>query len=149
MYANATALSARFCQFAAASHMNSATVSERLQRRENFLAISALGLVVIAQVSTFNGYLIGLRICGVALGMYLVVDLALVAKVLPNRDTDAAKDIGIFNLARLIPQSVVPAIAPVLLAIGSAVRVGNTRRYLPPLPASRVSAPWRLFDWEP
>ena len=38
--------------------------------------------------------------------------------VLPDSEHAAAKDLGIFNIANALPQSVAPAIAPVLLAVG-------------------------------
>ena len=47
----------------------------------------------------------------------MAVDTAMVARVLPNKD-DAAKDFGIMNVANSLPQSIVPAIGPLLLSIG-------------------------------
>ena len=44
--------------------------------------------------------------------MYVAVDLALVADVLPNKDN--AKDLGVFNIASALPFS----IAPTILALG-------------------------------
>jgi MFS family permease len=49
-------------------------------------------------------------------GGILVVDLALVADVLPEHDN--AKDLGVFNIAAALPFSVAPAIAPAVLALG-------------------------------
>jgi MFS family permease len=54
---------------------------------------------------------------GLGFGMYVAVDLALVADVLPDERT-AAKDLGVFNIAGALPFSVAPAIAPAILAIG-------------------------------
>jgi hypothetical protein len=45
------------------------------------------------------------------------VDLALVADVLADLD-NAAKDLGVFNIAAALPSSIAPAIAPVILATG-------------------------------
>jgi hypothetical protein len=50
--------------------------------------------------------------------MYLAVDLALVADVLPHKD-HVAKDLGVFNIAGALPFSIAPATAPAILAIGS------------------------------
>jgi hypothetical protein len=47
----------------------------------------------------------------------MAVDLALVADVLPDKD-NAAKDLGVFNVAGALPFSVAPAVAPAILAIG-------------------------------
>jgi hypothetical protein len=49
--------------------------------------------------------------------VYVAVDLALVVDVLPGRD-NAAKDLGVFNIAGALPFSIAPGIAPVILAIG-------------------------------
>lgn len=98
-------------------------LSDRLQRRKVFVllaaAINAVGLLVIGLSPNFAGFLTGAAISGLGLGVYLAVDLALVTEVLPNKDTDAAKDMGIFNLASALPQSVAPAIAPLFLGIGT------------------------------
>ena len=47
----------------------------------------------------------------------MAVDLALVADVLPDLD-NAAKDLGVLNMAGALPFSIAPAIAPAILAIG-------------------------------
>jgi hypothetical protein len=47
----------------------------------------------------------------------MAVDLALVADVLPDK-ANAAKDLGVLNIAGALPYSVAPAIAPVILVIG-------------------------------
>ena len=77
-----------------------------------------LALFVIAVASDFNGFLVGMAIGGLGFGMYMAVDLALVADVLPDKD-NAAKDLGVFNIAGALPFSIAPAIAPAILAIGS------------------------------
>jgi hypothetical protein len=46
-------------------------------------------------------------------------DLALVVDVLPDKD-NAAKDLGVFNMAGALPFSIAPGIAPAILAVGSA-----------------------------
>jgi MFS family permease len=65
-----------------------------------------------------NGFLVGMAIGGLGFGMYLAVDLALVADVLPDQDK-VAKDLGVLNIASALPCSIAPAIAPAILAIGS------------------------------
>jgi MFS family permease len=61
-------------------------------------------------------FLAGTTLFGAGLGAYLSVDLALVTDVLPNREDDAAKDLGLFNVASALPQSIAPAIASLILA---------------------------------
>ena len=96
-------------------------LSDRTGRRKVFVArrVDRLrpGDVRIAVASGFNGFLVGMAIGGLGFGVYMAVDLALVADVLPDRAT-AAKDLGVFNIAGALPFSVAPALAPVVLAIG-------------------------------
>ena len=75
-------------------------------------------MFVIAIASTFNGFLVGMAIGGLGFGMYLAVDLALVADVLPDQDK-VAKDLGVLNIAGALPFSIAPASAPLILAIAS------------------------------
>ena len=76
-----------------------------------------MAMFVIAIASSFNGFLVGMAIAGLGFGVYMAVDLALVVDVLPDKD-NAAKDLGVFNIAAALPSSIAPAIAPVILAIG-------------------------------
>jgi len=46
------------------------------------------------------------------------VDLALVVDVLPNPD-DAGKDLGVFNMANALPQTLAPVLGAALLAVNS------------------------------
>ena len=96
-------------------------VSDRTGRRKIFVLTASivygLALLVIATASSFNGFLVGMAIGGLGFGVYVAVDLALVVDVLPDKD-NAAKDLGVFNIAAALPFSIAPAIAPVILAIG-------------------------------
>ncbi len=74
-------------------------------------------MFVVAIASSFNGFLVGMAIGGLGFGMYMAVDLALVADVLPNND-NVAKDLGVFNIAGALPFAIAPAIAPAVLAFG-------------------------------
>jgi MFS family permease len=74
-------------------------------------------MFVIAIASDFNGFLVGMAIGGLGFGIYVAVDLALVVDVLPDKD-NAAKDLGVFNMAGALPFSIAPGIAPAVLAIG-------------------------------
>ena len=96
-------------------------LSDRTGRRKVFVLTASivygLAMFVIAIASDFNGFLVGMAIGGLGFGMYMAVDLALVADVLPDKD-NAAKDLGVFNIAGALPFSIAPAIAPAILAIG-------------------------------
>ena len=96
-------------------------LSDRTGRRKIFVfsasIVYGLALFVIAIASNFNGFLVGMAISGLGFGMYLAVDLALVLDVLPDKN-NAAKDLGVFNMASALPFAIAPAIAPAILAIG-------------------------------
>jgi len=96
-------------------------VSDRTGRRKIFVLIASivygLALFVIAIASNFSGFLVGMAISGLGFGVYVAVDLALVVDVLPDKD-NAAKDLGVFNIAGALPFSIAPGIAPAILAVG-------------------------------
>ena len=97
-------------------------LSDRTGRRKIFVLTASivygLALFVIAIASNFNGFLVGMAIGGLGFGVYVAVDLALVVDVLPDKN-NAAKDLGVFNIAGALPFSIAPAIAPAILAISS------------------------------
>lgn len=77
----------------------------------------ALALLMIAFATSYRSFLAGMAITGIAQGTYLAVDLALLNDVLPERETHAARNLGIFNIASVLPQLLMPAIAPGILAV--------------------------------
>jgi MFS family permease len=95
-------------------------LSDRTGRRKIFVVTASvvygLAMFVVAVVSSFDGFLVGVAISGLGFGTYMAVDLALVADVLPG---DAhAKDLGVLNIANALPFSVAPALAPAVLVLG-------------------------------
>jgi MFS family permease len=96
-------------------------LSDRTGHRKVFVLIAAivygLGLFVVAGAHDVHGYLVGMALGGLGFGMYVAVDVALVVDVLPDPD-QAAKDLGVLNIAGALPFSLAPAIAPVILALG-------------------------------
>jgi len=97
-------------------------LTDRTGRRKVFVfsasIVYGLALFVIAIANTFNGFLVGMAIGGLGFGLYFAVDLALVLDVLPAKE-NAAKDLGVFNMASAVPFAMAPAIAPAILAIGN------------------------------
>jgi len=97
-------------------------VTDRTGRRKIFVfsasIVYGLALFVIAVANGFDGFLVGMAISGLGFGLYFAVDLALVLDVLPAKE-DAAKDLGVFNMASAVPFAIAPAIAPIVLAIGN------------------------------
>lgn len=106
----------------------SGRVSDRLNRRKPFVIVAAvifgIGLTFISFVDNFSSFLIGIAVLGFGQGIYLAVDLILVTQVLPSKAT-IGKDMGVLNIANVLPGSLVPAVAPMLLAIGSVAGAPN------------------------
>lgn len=102
-------------------------LSDRTGRRKPFVfaaaALAAIGLLIIGSAQGLTQFFIGAAVTSIGASVYYAVDLALVAAVLPDPD-DCAKDMGIFQIANTLPQSLAPAIAPAFLAIGAVGR-GN------------------------
>lgn len=98
-------------------------LSDRIGRRKPVVLFAgllvAIGLTIIAFATSLNHFLVGAAVYGIGQGVYFAVDMALVAAVLPNQE-DTAKDLGVFNIASAMPQSLAPVIAPIFLMIGSA-----------------------------
>jgi len=96
-------------------------LSDRTGRRKIFVltasVVYGVALFVLAIASNFSGFLVGMAISGLGFGVYAAVDLALVVDVLRDK-RNAAKDLGVFNIAGALPFSIAPAIAPAILAIG-------------------------------
>jgi MFS family permease len=97
-------------------------LSDAIRRRKVFVIVGAsvyaAGLWIIAGAGSYPMFLLGMLTTGIGHGIYFAVDLALVTEVLPNRQRDAAKDLGILNIANALPQSLAPALGPAILAVG-------------------------------
>jgi MFS family permease len=106
--------------FVVAASVIGGRLSDRTGRRKIFVLTAAivygLAMFLVAVASDFNGFLVGMAIGGLGFGVYVAVDLALVADIVP--DTDKAKDLGVMNIAGALPYSIAPAIAPAILALG-------------------------------
>jgi MFS family permease len=96
-------------------------LSDWTGRRKVFVLVASMvygfALFVLAAATDVNGFLVGMAISGLGFGVYFAVDLALVTQVLPDND-NAAKDLGVFNIAGALPFTIAPAIAPAILAAG-------------------------------
>ena len=95
-------------------------LSDAVGRRKVFVfgagLTYALAMLVIAFAPSYPWFLVGIAIAGAGQGGYSAVDLALVTDVLPEREIHAARNLGIFNIATVMPQSLVPALASAVLA---------------------------------
>ena len=97
-------------------------ISDRTGRRKVFVAgatfIFAIGTLMLTQAGTLGQFYAVEAVLGLAYGIYVGVDLALVCDVLPNAD-DSGKDLGVFNMANAMPQTLAPLLGGILLAINS------------------------------
>jgi MFS family permease len=95
-----------------ASSLIGGKLSDLAGRRKIFVLTASivygLAMFVLAIASNFNGFLVGMAIGGLGFGVYTAVDLALVVDVLPDND-NAAKDLGVMNIAGALPFSVTRA----------------------------------------
>ncbi|WP_375400045.1 MFS transporter [uncultured Amnibacterium sp.] len=99
-----------------------AKISDRVKRRKPFVVAAAVifatGLILVATATSYPSFLLAMAVVGFGQGIYFAVDLALITQILPDPQ-NPAKDLGIMNLATVLPAAVVPAIAPAVLAIGA------------------------------
>ncbi|WP_406214274.1 MFS transporter [Streptomyces decoyicus] len=97
-------------------------LSDRIGRRKPFVIAAvlflAIGLGLLATATTLPWVYVAQALLGVGSGFYFAVDMALATEVLPN-SADIGKDLGVINSADVLPQSIGPALAPLLLAVGS------------------------------
>ncbi|GAB0107121.1 MFS transporter [Nocardia sp. JMUB6875] len=105
----------------AVSTVAGGVLSDRLDRRKLFVAVSA-ALAAVAQLiplltSTWPGMLAFAAVNGLAFGCFMAVDTALVTMVLPKA-ADAARDMGVLNIANAGPQIVGPFVASAVVSFG-------------------------------
>lgn len=97
-------------------------MSDKLGVRKPFVALAAVlmaaALLLAGTASNFTMFTVAWMIFAVGQAMYLTVDLALCAQVLPS-EADAGKDMAVFGLALNLPGVIVPAIAPSVLGAQS------------------------------
>ncbi|WP_218719029.1 MFS transporter [Nocardia sp. MH4] len=96
-------------------------LSDRLNRRKLFVALSA-ALAAAAQMipvisPTWPGMMAFAAVNGLAFGCFMAVDTALVTMVLPKAE-DAARDMGVLNIANAGPQILGPFVASAVVSLG-------------------------------
>jgi len=94
--------------------------SDRLRRRKAFVVMASLifglGTAQLLMVGSVGSFYVAEAVLGLGFGIYTGVDMALVLDVLPNPD-DAAKDLGVFNIASAAPQALAPALGGALFGV--------------------------------
>ncbi len=97
----------------------SGPLSDWLNRRKPFVfassAIAGAGCILPVLSPTFTTIEIFAAFAGLAFGTYLSVDAALVTLVLP-RTEDAARDLGVLNIANAGPQVLAPLLAALIIS---------------------------------
>jgi MFS family permease len=97
-------------------------ISDAVKRQKPFVIVAgflaAIGLLMMAFAPAIAFVFVANVFLGLGTGLFFAIDLAMCVRVLPN-SAEAGKDLAIINMANSLPQSIVPFIAPVLLAIGS------------------------------
>ncbi|MFD9127154.1 MFS transporter [Kitasatospora sp. NPDC059571] len=96
-------------------------LSDRLGRRKLFVGLSAglsaLALLIPVASPTWPGMLAFSAVNGLAFGCFMAVDTALVTMVLPKAE-DAARDMGVLNIANAGPQILGPFVASAVVGLG-------------------------------
>lgn len=100
------------------SSVTAGWISDRTGKRKMLVAFStalfALGTYLLLHAGSVTHFYLIEALMGFAFGIYAAVDFALVLDVLPNPD-DASKDLGVFNMANALPQSLAPYFGSYLL----------------------------------
>jgi MFS family permease len=95
-------------------------LSDKLGRRKVFVwsstALFALGTFALIFVQDVTAFYVLEAVLGIAYGIYVGVDLALVVDVLPNPE-DSGKDLGVFNIANALPQTLAPLVGGILVYV--------------------------------
>ncbi|MFJ9442429.1 MFS transporter [Kitasatospora sp. NPDC101235] len=96
-------------------------LSDRLDRRKLFVglsaALSAAALLIPVLSPTWPGMIVFSAVNGLAFGCFMAVDTALVTMVLPKAE-DAARDMGVLNIANAGPQIIAPFVASAVVGLG-------------------------------
>ncbi len=97
-------------------------LSDRFHRRRIFVLVGAVffaaGAITMAFAPSLPLIVVGSLLVSVGIGTFAAVDQALLLDVLPEKETDAGRFMGITGFATSIPQAFAPLIAPVFLAVG-------------------------------
>ncbi|MET8764665.1 MFS transporter [Lentzea sp. NPDC004782] len=96
-------------------------LSDRLGRRRIFVAMAALlqalAGFLLAAFPSLSMDIVASALMGGGFGAYMAVDQALITQVLPDAHS-RAKDLGIMNIGALVPPTLAPLIASVIITSG-------------------------------
>ncbi|GHG14529.1 MULTISPECIES: MFS transporter [Amycolatopsis] len=124
-------LSAAGVLAAALGALGGGWLSDRLRRRRQFVLVAGVlfgaGTLTQAFGPSLAVLFAGSLMTSVGIGAFSAVDQALVLDVLPERDTDAGRFLGINGYSTAIPQAIAPLLASPILLIGT---TGTDKNYL-------------------
>ena len=94
-------------------------ISDKLGRLKPFVFCASLGfaipIVLLLIAPSWQTMLVAQLINGLSFGLYMAVDQALMTRVLPNIE-NAARDLGILNIANAGPQVLAPFVASIVIS---------------------------------
>lgn len=101
-------------------------IADKMGRLKPFVFWSSLGfalpMAIILLFPNWPAMLVAQVITGLSFGLYMTVDQALVTRVLPSME-NAARDLGILNIASAGPQVLAPFMASMIIAALGGYRV--------------------------
>jgi MFS family permease len=116
-YAKITAIST---PIAVVCFLLSGYLSDRLGRRKAFVCVGAViiavALVIAAVTQSLSGFLIAWLVLTIGQAIYLTVDIAIAAAVVPD-DAQAGKAMSVYQVATLLPNVGAPVVAIAVLTI--------------------------------
>ena len=98
-----------------AGHHLAARTSRRRVFAQGYAALMALAMLAPVVSATWAGMLVFAVLGGVAMGLYAVIDLTLMSRVLPNPLT-AGRDLALLVMAAATAQFIAPTMASLLIA---------------------------------
>jgi MFS family permease len=111
-------LSGLFTLFILPSMAVAGWLSDKVGRVKPFVFLTSLGFAVpmalMLFIPSWPTIIVTQVISGIVFGMYLSVDQALMSRVLPNVE-NAARDLGILNIANAGPQAIAPFVASLII----------------------------------
>ncbi len=97
-----------------AGHHLAARTSRRRVFAQGYAVLMALAMLAPAVSATWGGMLVFAVLGGVAMGLYAVIDLTLMTRVLPNPMT-AGRDLALLVMAAATAQFIAPTLASLLI----------------------------------
>lgn len=107
--------------FGAIASILGGMLSDKIKKQKPIMIgagiIEIVGFIILIAAKSVPMVYVSSAFINIGASTITAISIALVIRVLPNKD-DAAKDISIINTSGNVPNSFVPAIAPVCIGIG-------------------------------